>query len=286
MKRKRQLIALAAVVAATALAGCGSGGGTTNPVVQPARTFGLIDFKPGGAVLPGRRTIVSFKIRTPSGKPLTEYKDCCEPHADADLIIVRSDDSHVQYVDADPEPDGEVSAPVVFPTPGRYHIVVDAYPKVTGSNTPFNFQLFKSVTVRGTYRPQPLPAYHATAVVNGYRFTVQGRPRLKAIAPTFLVLHVTDPAGHKAVFNEWRGALAHAIFFHRGDLAYSHTHVCKPGSIYCFSVLGNVHVTGQSNTPGVLRIGVLLPEPGTWRMFVLTYLGGHVLTVPFTLQVR
>jgi hypothetical protein len=115
---------------------------------------------------------------------------------------------------------------------------------------------------------------------------VQGDPHLKAIQPGFLVLHVTDPSGLKAVFTTWRGALAHAIFFHQGSLAYSHTHICKPGAIYCFSALGSVRVTGKSKAPGILKAGVLLPESGTWRLFLLTYLVGHVLTVPFTLHVR
>jgi hypothetical protein len=286
MLESRPLIALLTLAALSILAGCGSGGGVTDPTVPPARTFGLEGFKPSGPVLPGRPTVVSFKIRTPAGTPLTEYKECCEPHAGADLIVVRSDDSHVQYIDADPAPDGTVSARVVFPTPGRYRIVVDAYPMVTGPNTPFNFQLFKWVTVRGRYRPQPLPPYHATSVVDGYRFEIQGRPHLKAIEPSFIVFHVTDPKGKKAVFSNWRGALAHAIFFHRGDLAYSHTHICAPGDSFCFSILGNIRVTGQSTTPGVLKAGVLLPESGTWRLFLLTYLGGRVLTVPFTLHVR
>jgi hypothetical protein len=287
MFHDRRLITLVTLAALSILAGCGSGGdGVTNPIVQPARTFGLEDFKPSGPVLPGRPTFVSFKIRTPAGTPLTAYKECCDPHAGVDLIVVRSDDSHVQYIDADAEPDGEVSVPVVFPTPGRYKIVIDAYPKVSGPNTPFNFQLFKSVTVRGKYRPQTLPPYRSTAVVDGYRFQIQGHPHLKAIEPNFLTFHVTDPSGRKATFTTWRGALAHVIFFRRGDLAYSHTHVCKPGAIYCFSLLGNVRVTGQSTTPGVLKAGVLLPAPGAWRVFLLTYLGGRVLTVPFTLHVR
>ncbi len=286
MMRHRPLIALVTVAVIVLIAGCGSSGGVTVPTVLPARTFGLAGFKPAGPVLPGRRTVVSFTIRTPSGKPLTEYKECCDPHAGVDLIVVRSDDSHVQYIDADADADGRVSVPVVFPTPGRYRIVVDAYPQVTGPDTPFNFQLFTWVTVRGHYRSQPLPPYRSTEVVDGYRFQIEGRPHLRAIEPSFLVLRVTDPAGRKAVFANWRGALAHAIFFHTGSLAYSHTHVCKPGAIYCFSVLGNVRVTGHSTAPGILKAGVLLPESGTWRLFLLTYLGGHVLTVPFTLDVR
>ena len=289
-RRRKQLVLLAAfAVLLVVLAGCGSGGGgtsTTGPTVLPARTFGLSAFKPTGPVVAGKRTTVSFTIRQPSGKPLTEYKECCEPHDGVDLIIVRSDDSHIQYDDADADPDGDVSEPVVFPTPGRYRITIDAYPKVAGPTTPFNFQLFKWVTVKGKYRPRPLPRYRSTQVVDGYRFTIEGRPHLKAIEPTFLVIRVTDPAGHKAHFTNWRGALAHAIFFHQGSLAYSHTHICKPGDTYCFSALGTVRVTGHSTAPGILKAGVLLPESGTWRMFLLTYLGGHVLTVPFTLHAK
>ena len=289
MPHHRPLIAVASVAAVAVLAGCGSGGGaasTTGPTVLPARTFGLSGFKPTGRIVAGRRTTVSFSIRQPSGKPLTQYKRCCEPHDGVDLVIVRSDDSHIQYDDADAGPDGDVSEPVVFPTPGRYRITIDAYPKVTGPTTPFNFQLFKWVTVKGRYRPQSLPRYRSTVVVDGYRFTIAGHPHLKAIEPAFLVIHVTDPSGQEARFTNWRGALAHAIFFHQGSLDYSHTHICKPGDVYCFSALGTVRVTGHSTAPGILKAGVLLPEPGTWRMFLLTYLGGRVLTVPFTLHAK
>jgi hypothetical protein len=37
--------------------------------------------------------------------------------------------------------------------------------------------------------------------------------------------------------------------------------------------------------PGKLRVGVLLPTRWTLRMFLITYLGGRVLTAPFTLKV-
>jgi hypothetical protein len=270
------------------LAGCGSGSHTsaTGPTILPARTYALADFKPSAPIAAGRTTLLSFTIRTPAGTPLTAYKSCCEPHAGVDLIIVRNDDSHVQYDDTDIAPNGKISQPVVFPAPGRYRIVVDAYPKQTGANSPFNFQLFKWVTVGGAYHPQPLPPYQSTQVVDGYRFQIQGHPQLHAIQANFLTIHVTDPNGHKAVFTTWRGAYAHAIFFRAHSLDYFHTHVCSPHSRYCFSVLGGARVTGRSQAPGVLKVGVLLPAPGTWRMFLLTYMHGHILAAPFTLTAR
>jgi hypothetical protein len=278
------LVALA--IAVVMLAGCGSSSGTvvTAPYIAPARISSLGDFQPAGPVVAGRPTTLSFTIQQASGKPLTSYRTCCEPHQGVDLIIVRSDDSHVQYDDSDISANGKITQPVVFPAPGRYRIVVDAYPKQTSPTSPINFQLFTWVTVRGRYRPQHVPPFRATDVADGYRFQIQGRPRLKAIQASFLTIKVRDPAGRKAVFGTWRGALAHAIYIREGSLDYFHTHVCSPGAIYCTSVLGAARVTGSSATPGLLKVGVLLPAPGTWRMFLLTYIGGHYLTAPFTLE--
>ena len=277
----------AALISATTLAACGSssGGVVSVPRIGPARTYALAGFKPAAPVQAGRKTTLSFTIHQPSGKPLTDYRKCCEPHAGVDLIIVRSDDSHVQYDDSDIAANGQITQPVVFPAPGRYRIVVSAFLPVTNPESQNNFQLFKTVTVGGTYRPQPVPPFHATDLEDGYRFQVQGTPHLHAIQASFLTLKVLDPHGRPATFTTWRGALAHAIFFRQGTLDYFHTHVCSPGAIYCSSLLGATKVTGSSTAPGQLKVGVLLPEPGTWRMFLITYMHGRVLTAPYTLHI-
>jgi hypothetical protein len=44
-------------------------------------------------------------------------------------------------------------------------------------------------------------------------------------------------------------------------------------------------VTGAQTRPGVLRLGVLLPVGGTWRLFVQCQVDGRALTAPFTLKV-
>jgi len=277
------ILGLIALAGLTACGGSGSGA-VSVPQVAPAGTYGLQNFQPAGPAVAGRPTLLSFTIHQPSGRPLTAYRKCCEPHAGVDLIIVRADDSHVQYDDSDIAAGGRVSQPVVFPTPGRYRVVVDAYPAHTSPDQPLNFQLFTWVTVKGAYHPQALPPYTPTVAADGYRFQIQGHPSLKAIQATFLTIRVTGPGGRPAVFGSWRGALAHAIFIHQGSLDYFHTHVCSPGAIYCTSVLGAARVTGSSSHPGVLHVGVLLPEPGTWRLFLLTHIGGRYLTAPFTLK--
>jgi hypothetical protein len=268
-----------------ALAGCGgSGNGVTVPHIAPARTYSLAGFQPAAPVVPGQPTTISFKILQPSGSPLTEYRTCCDPHAGVDLIIVRSDDSHVQYDDSDIAADGTVRQPVTFPAPGRYRIIIDAYPRQTSPNSPINFQLFTWITAHGPYHPQPVPPYRPTEVVDGYRFEIQGHPQLKALEANFLTINVLDPNGHKAQFGTWRGAFAHAIFIRQGSLDYFHTHVCSPDSRYCTSALGAARVTGSSSAPGQLKVGVLLPIPGTWQLFLLTYINGRHITAPFTLN--
>ena len=56
--------------------------------------------------------------------------------------------------------------------------------------------------------------------------------------------------------------MGHAIFFHEHDLAYFHTHICAPNQAGCASIGGPTSITGSSTKPGVMHVGVLLPETG------------------------
>jgi hypothetical protein len=274
-----------AAVAAALLAGCGgsSGGSVTAPKVAPARTFSLAAFQPSGPVVPGRPTTVSFTVRLPSGKPLTEYKTGGGPHTSVHLIIVRDDLKYIIHQHPPIGPDGRLMQAVTFPAPGKYRVLVDVYPNVPGLGP--NFQLFKTVDVSGHYRPQPLPAFHPDQVIDGYHIDMQGHPTLHAIQAGFVHVAVLDPRGRKVSFVPWFGALAHAIFFHEGSLDYFHTHVCGAGATNCTSAIGATRVTGTATAPGKLTLGVLLPVPGTWRLFLQMKLGHKVVTAPYTLKV-
>jgi hypothetical protein len=200
------------------------------------------------------------------------------------MIFVRKDLAAIVHTHPPISPDGTISDTITFAKPGPYRLVVDVYPNTTGPQR--NFQLFGSLRVAGTYRPAPLPPFRSSVVVDGYRFTMKGRPSLHAIQAAFLTIDVRDPQGKPVRFTPWFGALAHAIFFRRGSLDYFHTHVCARGAAGCTSTLGATKVTGSSSTPGKLNVGVLVPVPGTWRLFLQSQVAGHILTAPFTLQVR
>ena len=141
-------------------------------------------------------------------------------------------------------------------------------------------------TLFGTTDPKkPLPPFQASQTVDGYKVQLMGKPKLRAIEAALMKVKVTDPSGKPAKFVPYFGALAHAIFFRQGNLDYFHTHVCAPGAAGCTSLLGGASVTGRSSTPGNLTVGVLLPEPGRWRLFLQFESGGKLITAPFTLNV-
>jgi hypothetical protein len=263
------------------LAGCGSSG-TSQITIGAARTFTLAGFTPIRFAA-GKPQQLSFTIDQPSGQPLTNYRTGSGPHTGVHLIIVRGDLGALIHRHPPIGADGRISETITLPTPGKYRVVVDAYPNLQGPLR--NFQLFAVITAPGPAPSTPLGPFHRTALVSGYRFTLKNRPRLKAISPAFLTLEVTRPDGTPATFTPWFGALAHAIFFRAGSLDYFHTHVCSAGMTGCTSVLGSTRITGTATKPGELRVGVLLPVPGTWRLFLQCKVDGRVLTAPFTLVV-
>jgi hypothetical protein len=271
-----------AVLLTVAVAGCGSSA-PPQITIGAAKTFDLARFAPARFEA-GKPTVLSFRIDQPSGAPLTQYRTGSGPHTGVHVIIVRSDLGVVIHRHPKPQAGGIFRQQLTFPTPGRYKVVVDAYPQLAGPLR--NFQLTRWMTVPGKAPDTALPPFRPVDTVDGYGFALQGKPNLRAIQANFLTLHVTRPNGTAATFTPWFGALAHAIFFRAGTLDYFHTHVCSAGTSGCASVFGNARVTGTETRPGVLRVGVLLPRPGKWRLFLQTKVDGRVLTAPFTLTVK
>jgi hypothetical protein len=287
LNHARIVCPIAALLAtAVLLAGCGgAGSGLTVPQVAPAKVFSLARFQPSTAVRPGRPVTISFTVLQPSGQPLTRYKTGSGPHTGVHLIIVRDDLRYIIHQHPPVTPDGLLRQTVIFPAPGPYKVLVDVYPNLPSA--PPNFQLSKTVHVAGTYRPQSLPPFNAGVDADGYHFQMQGRPSLHAIQAQFLHVEVTDAHGREPTFVPWFGALAHAIFFRDGSLDYFHTHICAPAAPNCGALAGvaSSRVSGISTAPGKLTIGVLLPAPGTWRLFLQMKLGGRIVTAPYTLGV-
>jgi len=275
-------LAASAVLLTAVLAGCGSSA-PPQITIGAARTYKLADFAPA-RITAGKPVVLSFRIDQPSGAPLTRYRTGSGPHTGVHLIIVRSDLGVIIHRHPKPQAGGVFKQEITLPTPGRYRVVVDAYPQLSGPLR--NFQLPRWITVPGTAPNAALPPFRPSVTVDGYRFVLTGSRGLRAVQANFMTVKVTRPDGTPATFTPWFGALAHAIFFRAGTLDYFHTHVCSARTSGCTSVFGASRVTGSQTRPGVLRVGVLLPVSGTWRLFLQCKVDGHALTAPFTLTVR
>ena len=275
-------LAAIAVLLAAVVAGC-RWSGPPQITIGAAKTYQLADWQQPKFTA-GKPAEVSFRIVQPSGEPLTAYRTGSGPHTGVHLIIVRDDLGAIVHRHPKPQAGGTFRQQIVLPTPGRYRVIVDAYPALSGPLR--NFQLPRWITVPGKAPRQALPPFQPVQTVDGYRFAMEGKPKLRAVQANFLTLRVTRPDGSPATFTPWFGALAHAIFFRKGTLDYFHTHVCSAGTSGCTAVFGGSRVVGRQTKPGVLRVGVLLPRNGTWRLFLQTKVDGHVLTAPFTLNVR
>jgi hypothetical protein len=294
MRRARPARALAAatpcavalIALVVVLAGCGSSSNTpiTAPTVAPAKTYSLGGFAPAGAISPGKPVTVSFDVKLPDGRTLTQYKSGPGPHTGVHLIIVRDDLAYIIHQHPPIPPSGVLHQSVTFPAPGPYHVLVDVYPDIPGGQP--NFQLFRNVTVTGAYHPIKLPPFKAHQVIDGVHFDMQPHPAIHAIQAVFLHIKVTDSHGQRVRFVPWFGALAHAIFFEHGTLNYFHTHVCAPDAPNCGALAGAPKISGSSAAPGKLTVGVLLPVSGTWRLFVQLKVHGRIVTAPFTLDVH
>jgi hypothetical protein len=263
-------------------AGCSSSGSKIE--IKPAKTYKLSGFQPAAPISPGKPTTVAFTIDQPSGSALTAYRTGSGPHTGVHLIIVSDDLSTIIHRHPPMQAGGRFRQRVVFPAPGRYRVIVDAYP-LRGGPVP-NFQLFKDVEVRGVPKPKPLGSYHAVQRIGGFTFSAPRRPHVRAIQAALMTVHVAGANGKPARFVPWYGALAHAIFFHVGTLDYFHTHVCAPRASGCSSLLAGARVTGTSSAPGKLTIGILLPTPGTWKLFLQSKPDGRLVTVPYVLKAR
>ncbi len=132
----------------------------------------------------------------------------------------------------------------------------------------------------------PLPAYAPEDTVAGYHVKIEKTPRITALEPAFVTIRIRDAQGGAPHLEPYYGALAHAIFFRSGSLAYFHTHICAPKAPGCASLVGGAALRGSGSADGILHVGILLPQSGTWRLFLQFEVKGRIETAPFTLRVR
>jgi hypothetical protein len=187
----------------------------------------------------------TFHLEMSDGMPVTEFT---EVHgALLHVVVVRPDVSGFQHIHPEIAADGSWQVP--FDQPGKWHVVFESSPKGASSSVVVSANVDDEVAVDAVTLPEP----DDDVTINGLRVVRNG-----------LTFAVTAADGSIAVGLEpYLGQAAHLVALRQGDLAYVHLHP-------------------QMDMVGGFMFGTVLPQPGTYRLFLQFGHNGEVLTVPFT----
>lgn len=216
-------------------------------------------------VAAGAPSRFAFRITGADGAAVTAYQ--VDQTKLLHFYLVRSDLTGFQHLHPDLAPDGTWSVTLPALLPGSYR----AYAAFTATNTgrPVPVVVSRPITVPGPATETPLPAPSATTDVDGYVLALDGH----AVAGHAGMLTLTVSKDGKPVtdLQPYLDTYAHLTAFHAGDLAFAHLH--PEGAV------------SGDHGGGHLTFHAVLPEPGTYRMFVQFQTAGILHTAAITLPV-
>jgi hypothetical protein len=214
----------------------------------------------------GQASLYRFRIVQGGGTPLTSYQT--SQTRLLHFYLVRDDLTGFEHLHPALAPDGTWTVAIRPADAGSYRV----FTQFTGApaGKAISLVLSRPLTVTGPASPPaPLPAPAATTQAGGYTLAITGSPRAGIPAP----LTVTVSRNGKPVtdLQPYLGTYAHLTAFHQGDLAFAHLH---PSGT----------VNGDHGGPA-LHFDAVLPEPGSYRLFLQFQASGSLRTAQVTLPV-
>lgn len=303
MRLDRLLItaALAALLAATILAGCGSSSHSDDPTapmdgmsMQPGEDLAGgdaagSDDAMSGMQMQGMAPLVAgadattdsadglrLTLTTPklvAGEPaewkleVLDSEGTPVKHFERDqtklmhLIVVRDDFSGYQHLHPVLDPEGEFKLPVTLDRPGRYRAIADF------TTAGKRYALGVGVTVSGKVDPVPLPPPTRKVTEDGYTVTLADG-MLRAGTEETLTFAVERGGRPETALQTYLGTYGHLVALRKPDLAYSH-----------------IHPVAHDATAGTITFDAEFPSAGTFRLFLQFRAGGKVHTAAFTAAV-
>ncbi|OFB36586.1 hypothetical protein BA059_23315 [Mycolicibacterium sp. (ex Dasyatis americana)] len=213
---------------------------------------------PSGTSVPLR-----FHILDGSGAPVADYVESHEKLLH--LIVVRRDLADYQHVHPVLDDSGTWSVPLNLAKPGEYRVFADFAPANGHAVT-----VGADLTVGGNYRPQPLPAPSATAMVDGYTVTLDGVG--KAGQPSELTLSVNRAGKPITDLQPYLGAYGHLVAVRASDLEYLHVHPMSDAA------------DPDTASGPQIAFHTTLPSAGTYRLFLDFKHRDAVHTAEFTVE--
>ena len=180
-----------------------------------------------------------------------------------------------------------------FPHGGKYHLFADFTP-------PGGYQTVEHFTldVAGQKRPNvPLiPDDTRTKTLDGLRVTMSADKPLRAGEDMLSTFSLADANTGNPVndLQLYLGALAHVAIFDQTLTSLIHAHPLDAGEIYDPSNGPQYHTHNPEDvakklvgpSPSEVRVPMIVPHAGLYKMWVQFQRNGHVIAVPFVVAVH
>jgi hypothetical protein len=270
---------------AVAVAGTGTAGQPANGMSGPGQQMpgmsmgesipgmGLLGTASGLTLRPltssvpaGQASPYRFRIIQAVGTPLTSYQ--ASQTRLLHLYLVRDDLTGFEHLHPALAPDGTWTVTIRPAEAGSYRV----FTQFTGTpaGKAISLVLSRPLTVTGPASPPaPLPAPAATTQAGGYTLAITGSPQAGTATP--LTVTITRNGKPVTDLQPYLGTYAHLTAFHQGDLAFAHLHPSGTAR-------------GDHGGPA-LHFDAVLPEPGSYRLFLQFQAGGTLRTAQVTLPV-
>jgi YHS domain-containing protein len=198
------------------------------------------------------------------------------------LIIVSDDLSWFAHEHPQFAKDGRFYIKQKFPRAGRYFLYSDFTPK-NGGNTVFMNEI--RVGDGKNRAPQKLVAdQKLSKVVDGIKVDLQLSSPLEAKKQTLLTYKLSRNGSPVTNMKPYLAAMGHMMAISEGGKQVVHTHSVHEGS----DPVTGLKVTSAMATPKgpTQSFKLELPTGGLYKIWAQFDVGGRILTVPFTFQVK
>lgn len=205
---------------------------------------------------------LSFVIKDAQGKAVTRFATVHEKLMH--VVLVRRDLTGYQHLHPVMTPDGVWTVTTTLAESGPWRVFAD-FTVINASYAQIPVTLGYDLLVGGAFQPRSLPAPARESIAGSTTVTYEGTPLVGAMVP--LLFRVFANGSPVTDLQPYLGSFGHLVVLRDGDLGYIHVHP-EP------------QLSG-----GAVKVWLMAPNPGVYRMFFDFQTHGQVRTAEYTLSV-